>query len=309
MSVSLSAMRIGVRLPQYGGTWTDIRAAAERAERLGFDGVWVNDHLQAPGRIKTDPTFEAMTTLAAVAPLTERVRLGVMVLSSSYRHAPLAVKTACAVDAIAGGGRMVVGLGTGSDVAEHRAYGFPFPPPRERTARLRETIEVFRAMIDAPDGATVPDVTDGAPNRPAATPPIWVAAHRPRLLRLAGRVADGVVGAFLEPDELAARVAIAAETRPAGARPLDVCLYTFALPLVPETEDWLRPESEVLGTTPRRLLRWLTTTGIVAAPDEFAERVRVFGAAGATDAVFALPSRTPPEAMDAIADALDGRSD
>ncbi len=300
-------MRIGIRLPQYGGTWDDIREAASRAERLGFDGVWLNDHLQSPGRIKHEPTFEALTTLGAVAALTRRVRLGVVVLSASYRPAPLAVKMTSTLAAIAGPDRVVVGLGTGSDVAEHRAYGVAFPPPAERNERLRETLTVFRAMRDAPDGATVAGVVDDAPNRPAATPPIWVAAHRPRLLRMAGRHADGIVAAFLEPDDLAARVATAAAARPPDLAPLDVCLYTFALPVTPETESWLRGEADALGSTPRQVLRWLSTTGIVAPPDELAERIDAFGAAGATDAVLALPSRTPPEAMEGLAAALEGR--
>ena len=78
-------------------------------------------------------------------PLTERARLGVAVLSASYRPAPLAAKMATILDVISGG-RLIVGLGTGSDVPEHRAYGVPFAPPGERTAGLRG-----RARGDAGD--------------------------------------------------------------------------------------------------------------------------------------------------------------
>ena len=58
---------IGVRIPQYGGTWDEILAMASRAEALGFDGLWVNDHLQSPGRITDEPAFDALATLAALA--------------------------------------------------------------------------------------------------------------------------------------------------------------------------------------------------------------------------------------------------
>ena len=76
---------IGLRVPQYGSSWDAIRDAALRIEALGFDSVWVNDHLQSPGRVKRDPTFDAFTTLAALAALTTRVRLGTVVASASYR--------------------------------------------------------------------------------------------------------------------------------------------------------------------------------------------------------------------------------
>ena len=59
---------VGLRIPQYGSSWPEIRDAALRIERLGFDSLWVNDHLQSPGRVKRDPTFDGFTTLAALAP-------------------------------------------------------------------------------------------------------------------------------------------------------------------------------------------------------------------------------------------------
>lgn len=300
----MRSMRIGVRVPQYGGSWPQIRTAAERIAIRGFDGVWVNDHLQSPGRMKNEPTFEGLTTLAALAPLVPRVRLGVAVLSASYRPAPLAVRMASVIDAIAGGDRMVIGLGTGSDAPEHRAYGIPFPEPRERTRRLRRTVEVFRAMTAHPDGATLDGVIADAPNRPNAAPPVWVAAHRPRLLEYAGREADGIVAAWVDPDTLAARRHIALDARGDVSDGFATCLYTFALPLVAETEGWLAPEAAALGTTPRAVIRWLATTGIVAPPDEFRDRLAGYADAGATDVVFALPSRTPAELIDALADAL-----
>ena len=97
------------------------------------------------------------------------------------------------------GGRMILGLGTGSDRAEHDAYGFAMGTPGERTAGVRRALEVVTAMRANPDGATVDGVLDAAPNRPSAEgPPVWVAAHGPVLLRLAGRSADGIVAAWTD---------------------------------------------------------------------------------------------------------------
>lgn len=297
-------MRIGVRVPQYGSTWPELRDAALRTEALGFDGVWVNDHLQSPGRDKREPVFEALTTLAALATLTHRARLGVAVLSSSYRPPALAAKMTTVLDVIADG-RLVVGLGTGSDRAEHAAYGYPFGTPGERTAGLVAALDVMQSMAAAPDGPM--------PNRPAAVqhpgPRIWLAAHRPRLLRLAGERADGIVAAWIDPAELAARRAIAEEARAAAGRPpLAYGLYTFALAYRSEREAlrWLQAEADALGATPASVLRWLRGTGIVGTVDEVRDRLDEYEAVGATDAVLALPSRISRDAIEALAEASLG---
>ncbi len=304
--------RIGVRVPQYGGSWATLRDGALQAERLGFDGVWVNDHLQSPGRVKDEAAFDALTTLAALAALTDRVRLGTVVLSASYRPPALAAKMATVLDVISGG-RLVVGLGTGSDVAEHRAYGLPFGSRGERTAGVREALAVLRAMFSEPGGADLEGVLAAAPNVPPPVqdggPPIWLAAHGPRLLRLAGESADGIVAAFVEPAEVARRLALADEARVAAGRPELACaLYTYVLPVPSrrEAEAWLAPEAEALGTTAAGLMRWLRGTGIVGSPDEVRATLAAHAAAGVTDAVLVLPSRTPPDALDALAEATLG---
>ena len=120
--------RIGIRLPQYGASWDQIHDTATLLEATSIDALWVNDHFQSPGRLKSDATFDAVTTLAAVAACTTRVRLGTAVLSASYRPAPVAAKQLAVIDAISGG-RTVIGLGTGSDRDEHRAFGIPFGSP------------------------------------------------------------------------------------------------------------------------------------------------------------------------------------
>lgn len=302
--------RLGVRLPQYGGDWGGLLATARALAARGVDHLWLNDHLQSPGRLKNEPTYEAFTTLGALAATVPDVRLGVMVASASYRSAPVIAKSASVLDVISGG-RMILGLGTGSDRDEHRAYGVPFGTPGERTRGARAALRVARAMLAHPDGADVPGALDDAPNRPAPLAPggmpIWLAAHGPVMLRVAGREADGIVAAWVDPDALAARVAVAAAAaEEAGRRRPDVALYTFCLPATSEAEAlaWLAPEAEALGTTPAAVLRWLRGTGLVGSPDEIRAEMERHAAAGATDVVLALPSRVPPEAYLAVADLI-----
>jgi len=306
----VTAPRIGVRLPQYGSDWDTVVRFARRAAGHGFDALWTNDHLMSPGRRAAEPTFDALTTLAAIAPLVAGPRLGVAVMSASYRPAALAAKMATVLDVISGG-RMVVGLGTGSHVEEHRAYGVPFDPPAKRTRRALDTLTVMRALFERPEGATLDGLLLDAPNLPPPVqpggPPIWLAAHGPRLLRAAGELADGIVAAFVPPEEVARRLAVAhAARREARRGPLACALYTYVLsmPSLAEAHAWLEPEARELGTSPAALVRWLRTTGIVGTPDEVRTQLAAHAAAGVTDAILVLPSRVPMDALDALAEAV-----
>ncbi|MGI9539536.1 MAG: LLM class flavin-dependent oxidoreductase [Miltoncostaeaceae bacterium] len=308
-------LSVGLRLPEYGTDWPGLRDAALRAERLGFESLWLNDHFQTPGRETRQGAFEVMTGLAALAEATNTARLGTAVLSASYRYPAVAARMVSAIDAISGG-RLIVGVGTGSDRPEHRAYGIPFGTPRERTASLLQTLDVLRAMFADPKGATVSGVIEDAPNLPPPAvpggPPVWVAAHRPRLLRAAGERADGIVAAFLSPEDLAQRLATAEEARMAAGRaePLACCLYCYCLPLgsPSEIERLLGQEAEAVGTTPRALVRWLRTVGVVGSPEEVRDRLDEYAAAGATHAVLVPPNLAPPDVADAIAEATVGRA-
>jgi acyl-coenzyme A synthetase/AMP-(fatty) acid ligase/alkanesulfonate monooxygenase SsuD/methylene tetrahydromethanopterin reductase-like flavin-dependent oxidoreductase (luciferase family) len=305
-------LRVGLRLPQYASSWPDLREAAIRAESLGFASAWLNDHLWTPGRLTRDDAFDVFTGLAAVAAVTDRIDLGTAVMSASYRPPALAAKMASVIDVISGG-RLVLGIGTGSDAGEHAAYGYPFPEPRERTAGLLQALEVIEAMWTNPDGATLDGLLDDAPCNPPVMsrprPPILIAAHKTRLLRMAGARADGLFAAFLSPGDLSARVAIAraARTDAGITDPLRVAVYIYALPVRDEQEalEWIAPEAEALGNSPRSYLKWLPSRGLAASPEEIAATLATFAAAGATDAVLVLPNRVPSEAIDALAEVMD----
>ncbi len=302
-------LRLGIRLPQYASSWSHLRDAAIRAESLGFHSAWLNDHLWTPGRLHRDDAFDAFTGLAAVAAVTARMELGTAVMSASYRPPALAAKMASVLDVISGG-RLVLGIGTGSDQGEHRAYGYPLASPRERTAGLLDTLDVIEAMWASPDGATIEGILDDAPCNPPPVrrprPPILMAAHKARLLRIAGARADGIFAAFLSPDDLRRRVDIARAAREeAGVTaPLRVAVYIYALPVRSEVEalEWIAPEAAALGSSPRALLKWLPSRGLAASPEEIATTLRQFADAGATDAVLVLPNRVPLEAIDALAE-------
>src|SRR5688572_15369486 len=132
-------MKIGLGLPHYGfsspdgapESWEALAGTARTAESLGFDSVWVSDHFFLSLRRYGGPpepygTPEALTALAALATVTERVRLGTLVLSTGFRHPALLAKSAITIDALSGG-RLDLGLGAGWYEDEYRAFGYDFP--------------------------------------------------------------------------------------------------------------------------------------------------------------------------------------
>jgi alkanesulfonate monooxygenase SsuD/methylene tetrahydromethanopterin reductase-like flavin-dependent oxidoreductase (luciferase family) len=126
----------GVSLPQISRTWEETRRAAETFEHLGYDSVWLNDHLYGVPLAEI-PILEAWTALSAIGALTERVQLGTVVSPPGFRNPALMAKVVATLDQVTGG-RVIPGLGAGWFEQEYRGYGFDFPPVRQRLEQLAE---------------------------------------------------------------------------------------------------------------------------------------------------------------------------
>ncbi|MDH5771322.1 MAG: TIGR03560 family F420-dependent LLM class oxidoreductase [Candidatus Bathyarchaeota archaeon] len=122
--------------------WEEVKRLAYESERLGYDSLWLGDHVaKGTGEYR----LECWTLLSALATLTKRIRLGPLVLSNQFRHPPVLAKMAATLDMISGG-RLEFGIGTGWHEGEHLAYGLPFPKPRIRAEILSEAIEIIKRM-------------------------------------------------------------------------------------------------------------------------------------------------------------------
>lgn len=137
-------LHFGVTLPQIKRGWPEARSAAEAFDRLGFDSVWVCDHLYGVPMPQL-PILEAWTQLAAVAAVTERVKLGTLVTPPFFRNPAVLAKQIATVDQIAPG-RVIAGLGAGWFQAEFDAYGVPFPSTGERLAALDEMTKIMKSL-------------------------------------------------------------------------------------------------------------------------------------------------------------------
>jgi F420-dependent oxidoreductase-like protein len=136
-------VKFGVTFTQ-GGSFDQILTLWEGAEALGFDSAFVFDHFMGmmPGTPESERHQEAWTLLAALAARTRKIRLGVLVNCSTYRHPAIVAKMAATVDQISGG-RLILGLGAGWSEREHNAYGIPFYTKAVRARRLGEFVEVI----------------------------------------------------------------------------------------------------------------------------------------------------------------------
>jgi F420-dependent oxidoreductase-like protein len=126
-------------------TWDAVRDLWLHADRSGWDAACVTDHFMPNTPDRTGDVMECWTTLAALAPLTSRMRIGTIVAGNTYRHPAVLAKMAAQVD-IVSGGRLICGLGAAWQQNEHEAYGIPFYTVQERLARLDEACQVLKAL-------------------------------------------------------------------------------------------------------------------------------------------------------------------
>lgn len=145
-STRAARVRLGVQLWSQHATWSEVVTAAQTVERLGFDSLWTWDHFYPHVGAFTGSNFEAWTLMAALAALTHRVQLGVLVSAATYRHPSLVAYQTATLDHVSGG-RAALGLGAGWFEYEHARLGFPFGTTRERLDRLAEAAAIIRPLL------------------------------------------------------------------------------------------------------------------------------------------------------------------
>jgi F420-dependent oxidoreductase-like protein len=214
-------------------TWDDWRHLAQAAESTGFDGLFRSDHYQSLSGPGGHGALDAWATICALAPLTERVRLGTMVSPATFRHPSVVAKMAVTADH-ASGGRVELGLGAGWNEQEHAAYGFPFPPLRERMEMLTEQLEIVHGQwSDGPFCFSGRHYTlaeaDHVPKplQKPRPPVVMGGTAGPRSVALAARFADEYNTIFASPETCAERRAAVRSACEAAGRDPDT--MTFSL--------------------------------------------------------------------------------
>jgi alkanesulfonate monooxygenase SsuD/methylene tetrahydromethanopterin reductase-like flavin-dependent oxidoreductase (luciferase family) len=149
-------VKFGAQVSCYRNTWDTIRQVVESMESGPWDSIWFADHFLPPPGLKEEEhltAHEAFTVAAAVAGMTEKLRIGHLVLGNTYRNPALVAKMAGTLDHISHG-RFVLGIGAAWFKREHEAYGWTLPSMRERQDRFEEAVALIRALFTSENAVT-----------------------------------------------------------------------------------------------------------------------------------------------------------
>ncbi len=203
--------RFGVRTVLYRQRFEPIKDYVLAAEKLGYDAIWINDHLlPIVGSVKK-PMLECWTVLSSLAPLTKRIRLGPLVLNNNFRHPQLLAKMACTLDVVSRG-RLELGIGAGWYEREHKAFGLSLPKHPERMKMLEESIVLIKRLwtgrrtsfrgrfYHVKDAICLPEPVQ------KPHPPLLVGGNSGRVLDLMARHADKANFLLVSSDDFAQKV-------------------------------------------------------------------------------------------------------
>ena len=275
--------------PQQGASYDDLVSAARCAEEAGFDAFFRSDHYlrMSPGDGLPGPT-DAWITLAGLARDTSRIRLGTLVTSATFRPPGVLAVTVAQVDAMSGG-RVELGLGAGWFDAEHKAYGIPFPPTRERFDRLEEQLAVITGLWATPAGERFDFAgehyrLEGSPALPkpiqSPRPPVIVGGLGPnRTPSLAARFADEFNTPPFTPTEVVSEQfeRVRKECEAIGRDPSSL-RFSSAVTVCCGTNDAeIARRAEPTGQS----VEQLRSFAACGTPEEVAARLRQFASAGA----------------------------
>jgi len=255
-------------------------ALVRRVEELGFDSVWTGDHVAFH-----NPLYESLTLLAAYAPITRRIKLGVAVYLLALRSPAVAAKITATLDVLSEG-RLIFGVGVGGEKPkEFEVCGVPHT---ERGARVTESIEVVRALWrDAPatfhgrfsrfEGVSID------PKPVQKLPPLWIGGRSDAALARAGRQGDGWVSYVVQPERYAQSLDKIREAAHAAGRSLHG--FTAAhLAFVTVGRDWERAKTTWVDVLSKRYAQDFAPLakkyGIIGTPEQCAEQLAAFRDAG-----------------------------
>jgi probable F420-dependent oxidoreductase len=272
-------LKVGIQLPEVEREvrWPELLDMVRAIEDLGFDSIWVGEHLlyRWPDRAARGP-WEAWTLMAAIAASTTRVEFGPLVACTSFHNPALLAKQAATIDEISGG-RFVLGLGAGWNETEFRAYGFPFD---HRIDRFEEAFTIIRTLLQEGaidfDGryyqARDCELLPRGP-RPGG-PPLMIGSKGPRMLAIAIPHVDSWNVWFSDTDNAPTgvpplRVLVDDASRVAGRDPADIERTVAVQVRLPGGQGRIQGSYAPAGPAP-----------LEGAPARMADELRAYAAEG-----------------------------
>ncbi len=299
-------LSLGVHVGQQNMPMNDMRALWRKLDNSGVDWISAWDHFyEAPPKDGTEPHFEAIATLGALAAETQNARLGCLVLYVGYRNPALLAKAATTLDHISNG-RFELGLGAGWHIWEATAYGYSFPDIGTRLDMLDEAAQVVRRMLTQ-ERTTFSGkhfVVDNASCLPVPMQerlPIWIGGlGEKRTLKIVADRADGWNAAYLPSDEFKRLNGVLdhwceeAQREPDSVRRGVNLLFNLAT-----GQSHMKKERERLHTDWGAMSSRIEGGALLCTPDQAVERIMEYVDAGATDVNVALRAPWNEEALDA----------
>ena len=282
-------IKIGMYLPMYGGWYQDavneeekmpsynyVKQVALEAERIGIHSLWIPDHMLNPLKGERAPSLEAWTLATAIAEATTSVIIVHTTLCEAFRYPAVLAKQATTLNDISGG-RFWLSIGAGWFKREFDAYGQPFYDHDERVARVKETIQIIRAVWEQ-DSVIFKGKFYSIQNcvlepKPNPKPPIWYAGMSKASRNLVVEVADGWLMDSCTLEEAEQNITeIQNRLERKGKNKIEYAIP--ALTFVRNTDEEAKKYVEQVTRGSREKLNRSMNTGAVGSPETVAHRIR-----------------------------------
>ncbi len=300
-------MKFGVQVENHlGVSYEAVFKIALEAERIGFDGLFICDHLMGrKEEVARQPCLDTWVTLGALASATKKIRLGTLVSPVGFRYPSILAKMGATLDSISRG-RLQLGVGAGWYEPEYTAYGVPFPSTRQRMQQLREAVQIIRMMWtqDMPtfNGNNYKIQGAWCYPKPVQTPRIWVGGiGEQRLLRIVAELADGWNATGTSAEEYERKLKILESYCTAGGRnprEIERSYYSSGLTAKNEKEFMesfeqyyaqFRRQDETVDTFAKRVR--VGGRSFIGTADEVIEKIAKFSGLGVTYLILYFPDR------------------
>jgi len=265
--------------------WDTFLTIAKKAEQLGYDSIWVSDHLVSPsGR---SYGLEAWTVLSALASSTRRIRLGTYVLCNQFRHPSLLAKMASTLDNVSKG-RLELGIGAGWLRKEHTAFGFNWNKHSVRVERLRETIEITKQLWTknrvSYNGKyfKLKDATLEPKPFQSPHPLVWIGGNSEAIRKLVAELGDGWIPVLPSPKQLADGVLQIKEKMKYLRREPDKLQVAYGgsgCALIAEDENLVKKLAEPLIRSMEKPRE--ESIGLIGTPEQCIRKIEQYQKAGA----------------------------
>ena len=300
-------VKFGLFFPQVGFPYPVIKERAQLADRLGYHSLWFVDHMWSRGLPDLDH-LEAWTLMSATAAVTQRIRIGSLVLCNSYRNPALLAKMASSLDQVSNG-RLMLGLGAGWMEEEYQAYGYSFPRPRVRIEQLEEALVILKLLFTQPRASfqgkyyAVAEAVNNPKPVQQPHPPILIGgAGEKRLLRVVAEHADIWNCPNNAAQELPQKLgALQRHCAAIGRAPADIEVSEQCVVVLGRDDRDLRNKLQFAKRALGSVFD-IEKTGLCGTPPQLIDRIRARREQGVTLFTMLFGDLNPPETLELFAE-------